>query len=80
MHGMKNLKFSQIAFRFVEEGPGRGSEDIKKKRPVDYFDFFFFSVFVTNVMGGKTKINSKELHQNRKRRNTLHTGKELEAH
>jgi hypothetical protein len=69
----KNI--NQIAFHFVEEGPGRGSEDIRKECNVYCFDFFFFSVFLMDVMGGKITINSKELHQNRKRRNTCTPGK-----
>jgi hypothetical protein len=52
----------QITFYFVEEGPGRGSEDIKKECNVNCFDFFFFSVFLMNVMGGKITINLIELH------------------
>jgi len=56
----KNIK--QITFYFVEEGPGRGSEDIKKEGNVNWFDIFFFSVFLMGVMGGKITINSKELH------------------
>jgi len=51
---------NQITFYFVEEGPGRGSEDIKEECNVKCFDFFFFSVFLMNVMGGKITIN--ELH------------------
>jgi len=39
----KNI--SQITFYCVEEGPGRGSEDIKKECNVNCFDFFFFFVF-----------------------------------
>ena len=38
----KNI--NQITFDFAEEGPGRGSEDIKKECNVNCFDFFFFSV------------------------------------
>ena len=34
------------------------------------FDFFLFSVILMDVMGGKITINSKELPQNRKSRNT----------
>jgi hypothetical protein len=56
----KNI--SQITFNFVEEGPDRGSEDIKKECNVNCFGFFFFSVFLLDVMGGKMTINSKELH------------------
>jgi len=46
---------------FVEEGPGRGSEDVTKECNVNWFDFFFFSVFFMHVMGGKITINLKEL-------------------
>ena len=49
-------------FYFVEEGPGRGSEDIKKECNVNCFDFFFFSVVLMGVMGGKITIDLKELH------------------
>jgi len=56
----KNI--NQITFYFVEEGPGRGSEDIKKECNVNCFDFFFFSVFLMELMGGKITINLKELH------------------
>jgi hypothetical protein len=52
----------KLLFYFVEEGPGRGSEDNKKECNVNCFDFFFFSVFLTGVMGGKITISSKELH------------------
>jgi len=38
-------KINQITFYFVEEGPGRASEDIKKECNVNCFDFFFFSFF-----------------------------------
>jgi len=56
----KNIK--QIALNIVEEGPGRGSEDIKKECNVNCFDFFFFSVFFMDVMIGKITIDLKELH------------------
>jgi hypothetical protein len=32
------------SLNLVEEGPGHGSEDIKKECNVNSFDFFFFSV------------------------------------
>jgi len=38
----KNI--NQITFYFVEEGPGRGSEDIKKECEVS-FDFFLLCLF-----------------------------------
>jgi len=41
----KNI--SQITYYFAEEGPGRGSEDIKKECNVNCFDFFhLFCLFV----------------------------------
>jgi len=55
-------KINQITCYFVEEGPGCGSEDIKKEYNVNCFDFFFFSVFLMDVMCRKITINSKELH------------------
>jgi len=54
-----NCKKYQITFYFVKEGPGCGSEDIKKKCNVNCFGFFSFSVFLMDVMGGKITINSK---------------------
>jgi len=63
-------KINRITFYFVEEGPGLGSEDIKKEYNVDCFGFFFFSVLLLDVLGGKITINLKELHSNGKRRNT----------
>jgi len=55
-------KYQNTAFYFAEEGPGSGSEDIKKECDVNCFDFFFFSVFLIYVMGEKITINLKELH------------------
>jgi len=62
-------KYESNHFYFVEEGSGRGSEDNMKECNVNCFDFFFISVFMMDVMGAKIRINSKEPHQNRKRRN-----------
>jgi len=56
----KNI--NQITFYFAEEGPGRGSEDIKTECNVNWFDFIFFSVFLMDVMGGKITVNLRELH------------------
>jgi len=56
----KNI--NQITFNFAEEGPGRGSEVIKKECDVNCFDFFFFSVFFMDVMCGKITINLKDLY------------------
>jgi len=47
---------------FVDEGSGHGSEDINKECNVNCLDFFFFSVFLMDIMGGKITINLKELH------------------
>jgi hypothetical protein len=47
------LKKNQITFYFVEEGAGRGSEDIKKECNVNCFDIFSFSVSLMDVMGGQ---------------------------
>jgi len=52
----------QITFYFVEEGPGRGSEDISKECDVNSFDSFFFSVFLMEVTAGKITVNLKEMH------------------
>jgi len=51
----KNI--DQSTFDFVEEGPGRVSEDTKKECDVKCFDFVFFSVFLMEVMGGKITVN-----------------------
>ena len=50
---------NQITFYFAEEGPGRGSEDIKIECNVNCFDYSFFSVFLMDVMSGKITINLK---------------------
>jgi hypothetical protein len=56
----KNI--NKFTFYFIEEGPGRGSEDTKKECNVNCFSFFFFSVFLMDVLGEKITINSIELH------------------
>jgi len=53
---------NQITLYFVEEGPGRGSEDTKKDCNVNCFDIFFFCVFMMDVMRGEILIYAKELH------------------
>jgi hypothetical protein len=53
---------NEITFYLAEEGPGRGSEDIKKECNINCLDFLLFSVFLMDVMGGKITINLKELH------------------
>jgi hypothetical protein len=40
---------NQITFCFVEEGPGRGLEDINKEFNINRFDFFFFSLFFVDI-------------------------------
>jgi len=55
-------KYQSNHFYFVEEGPCHGSEDIKKESNLNCFEFFFFSLFLMDVMGGKTTTNLKELH------------------
>jgi hypothetical protein len=45
----------------VEVGPGRGSDDIMKACNVNCFEFFFFPVILMEVMGGKIRVNLKEL-------------------
>jgi hypothetical protein len=59
MHGHTQIK--KISFYFVEEGPGRGSEDINKECNVNCIDFFFFSVFSVDVNGWK---NHNQLKRN----------------
>jgi len=44
MHG-ETLKINQVTFYFVEEGPCRGSEDIRKECNVNCFDFSSFLSF-----------------------------------
>jgi len=55
-------KINQITFYFVKEGPGHDSDDIKKKCNVNCSDYFLFSVFLKDVMGGKITVTLKELH------------------
>jgi len=52
-------KINQITFIFVEEGPGRGSEDINKECNVNCLDVFFFSLFLMDVMGWKNHSQLK---------------------
>jgi len=59
---LKKIYINQITFYFVEEGPGRGAEDIKKECNVNCSDFSSFLSFRSTVMGGKITINLKELH------------------
>jgi hypothetical protein len=35
---------------FAEEGPRRGSEDSKKECNINCFDFFFFSLFLMDIV------------------------------
>jgi len=47
---------------FILLKKAQASEDTKKECNVNSSDFFFFSVFLMDVMGGKIAINLKELH------------------
>ena len=50
-------KINQITFCFAEEGPGRGSEDIKTECDVNCFDFF--KCFFDGRQGWKNHIQLK---------------------
>jgi len=52
----KSIKSLFILFEVV---PGRGSGDIRKECNVNCFDFFFFSVLLMGVVGGKVTMNLK---------------------
>ena len=69
-----------ITFYFVEEGSGRGSEDIKKESNVNCFDFFFFSVLFYGCHGWKNHSQLKTAALKQKKKKHMHTRKELEAH
>jgi len=73
----KNI--NPITFFFVEEGPGRGSEDIEEEYNVNCFDFPFSSVFLMLVMVGKghSQLNKTALKQTKKKH--MHSGKALQA-
>jgi len=73
-------KINQITFYFVEEGPGRGSEDLKKECNVNCFEFFFFSVFLMDVMSVKITISLKKTALKQKKKKPMHTGKDPEAY
>jgi len=57
---LKNI--NKITFYFIEKGPGRGSEDIKRECNVNCFDFFFSSGFLIEVRGGKITVSLTTLH------------------
>ena len=69
-----------MTFYFAEEGPGRGSEDIKRECTVNCFDFFFFSVILMDIMCRKNhdQLERTALKYNEKKH--VHTGEGLEAH
>jgi len=50
-----------MTFYFVEEGPGRASEDVKRECNVNCFDFFFFSVFFDGRHGWKNHSQLKRI-------------------
>jgi len=56
---LKNI--NQITFYSVEEGPGRGSEDIKKECNINCFNFSFLS-FDRRLGWKKITVNLTELH------------------
>jgi hypothetical protein len=45
------MKKNQITFYFVEEDPGRGSEDIKEECNINCFEFFFFFLYFYGCHG-----------------------------
>jgi hypothetical protein len=73
-------KISQITFYFVEEGPGRGSEDIKIEYNANCFDFFFFSVFFDRCQEWKNHNQLSRTKKKKKKKKYMHTRKKLEAH
>ena len=70
---------SQFTFYFAEEGPGCGSEDIKKECDIKCFHFFF-SVFLMDVMSEKKKSQLQRTALKQKKKKHMHTGKEVEVH
>ena len=79
-------KINKITFYCVAEGPGRGSEDVKKECNVKCFDFFFFFCLFDGRHGWKnhsqenrTKIEKEEKHAHGKRvRSALSRDRTLE--
>jgi len=71
----KNI--NQITFYFVEEGPGRGSEDIKKECNVECF--LLLRLF-DGRHGWKNHNQLKRNALNRRKKKHMHIGKELEVH
>jgi len=61
----KNI--NQITFYFVEEGPGRGSGDIKKECNVNCFDFFLLLCLSDGRHGWK---NHNQLKRTALKKNT----------
>jgi len=73
-------KYQSNHFLFPEEGPDRGSEDIKTECDVNCFDFFFFPVIFMDVMGGKNHNQLKRTAPKEIKQIHIHTGKEPEAY
>jgi len=71
---------NQITFYFVEEGPGRASEDIKKECNVKCFDFFLLFCHFDGRHGWKNHSQLKRTALKQKNKKHMHTGKELEVH
>jgi hypothetical protein len=69
----------KITFCFVEEGPGRGSEDIKKECNVNCFGFFVLFCLFDGRHGWKNhnKLSRTALNKNKKKH--IHIGKVLEV-
>jgi len=71
---------NQITFYFVEEGPGRGSEDIKKECNVNCFDFSLLFRLFDGRHGWKNHSQLKRTALKWKNKKHMHILKELEAH
>ena len=71
---------NQTTFYFVEEGPGHGSEDIKKECNVKGFDFFFLFCLFDGRHEWENHIQLKRTALKYKKKKHVHIGKELEAH
>jgi len=64
----KNI--NQIIFYFAEEGPGSGSEDIKKECNVNGFDFFLFFCLFDGRHGWKNHTQLKRTALKQKKEET----------
>jgi len=71
-------KYQSITFYFVEEGPGRGSEDTKKEYNVIFLFFLLFCLF-DGSHGWKNHNQLKRTALKQKKKKHTYIGKELEA-